>query len=277
VTQRGGPKRAKEERKKIADLKEINQEEAANLKRMEIIKDQKNREDNLRRIVSLSVASLLGSNSATLSKDAFNSGELSSGECDDLGSLMARMRNEVVSSEDTERGLKMDFLNDVLTIDKRSTIVHDNSRNHLFRDLDLQQKPQEPISLKDSVEIFWRSYKYFNSIEEPIIDSEIVGKLLYSTAMFSGDEAAAELQKVIARIPKAPFLILKSTICHFARMGSLVGGRINETLGAVFGASMFRTTNVCSSYSQPIVLSRDGYAGSQKQSKEALYYGWLDG
>jgi hypothetical protein len=100
------------------------------------------------------------------------------------------------------------------------------------------------MTLSESIEIFWRSYKYLNSLEDPILDKESVGKILYAAACFKGEEVVVELQKVVARMPKASFLILKSTVNHFARLGSYAGGRVRDTLGSVFGSAMFRTTNV---------------------------------
>jgi hypothetical protein len=101
------------------------------------------------------------------------------------------------------------------------------------------------MTLGDSIEIFWRSYKYLNSLEDPILDKESIGKILNAAAYCKGDEAVTEMRKVVARMPKASFLILKSTVSHFARLGTFTGGRVKETLGAVFGSAMFRTANVC--------------------------------
>lgn len=140
----------------------------------------------------------------------------------------------------------LNFMKDFMRLDSLSTVDHENKRNAKLRDLDLVQKPLYKLSLAEAIDIYWRCYKYFNSLEAPILDKESIEKLLTVAACYKPPEAVYELQKVVAKIPKTSYLILKSICLHFYRLSMFSDASALFSIGTVFGPCLFRTTNVYS-------------------------------
>jgi len=163
--------------------------------------------------------------------------------CNEIVEILPNFEDELISSEDTEHGLKSDFLQDFMVLDKRNTVLHDNKRNLIVRDVNLVQTAQHQLPLSESIEMYWRAYKYFNSLVEPILDKETVERLLTVAACYKETDCVTELQKIVAKIPKNSYLILKSIIYHFARLGTMSDARSLFSLGTVFGSALFRTKN----------------------------------
>ncbi|TPX33871.1 hypothetical protein SmJEL517_g03356 [Synchytrium microbalum] len=139
---------------------------------------------------------------------------------------------------------KLIFLNDFVQLEARDSDMRDNQRAFIIRDTSIvPTKMITRLTEEDAAKFCYHMYRYIRSVVENIIPGNITLDILRVAEESEDDEAiAASLKRIISKVPRSEYLLLKAIFSHLQRISSLCDIDIVRNLGVVFGPVIFRVT-----------------------------------
>ncbi|KAJ3388841.1 hypothetical protein HDU92_001329 [Lobulomyces angularis] len=159
--------------------------------------------------------------------------------------LYDKIEDDTINTADSEHGLKCSFLEDFIALDKREGQLLENQRNRIIRSSDFLDTEVEELNPQQILDMVWRGYKYLNSLEAPVLESQTVHNILSLAACYNYnmDDCTVEIKKVVAKLPRQSFVVLKAIIAHFKRLSAMSNTDITKGLGSLFGPILLPRLN----------------------------------
>ncbi|KAJ3222001.1 hypothetical protein HK099_002818 [Clydaea vesicula] len=138
-------------------------------------------------------------------------------------------------------GLRENFI----ALDIREGQLLENQRNRIIRSSDFLDTEVEELNPQQILDMVWRGYKYLNSLEAPVLESQTVHNILSLAACYNYnmDDCTVEIKKVVAKLPRQSFVVLKAIIAHFKRLSAMSNTDITKGLGSLFGPILLPRLN----------------------------------
>ncbi|KAI9342275.1 hypothetical protein BDR26DRAFT_859488 [Obelidium mucronatum] len=116
--------------------------------------------------------------------------------------------------------LRTQFVKDFAVLEDRAVKEYQNFWDMRVRNTDIVAHfSLKPYSLAETTQMAWQSYKFLRSLENPIFEYDVAKRLLIVVETdWSMQDKLFEIQKMVAKLPKETFLILKSTLTHLCRI-----------------------------------------------------------
>ncbi|KAJ3024180.1 UNVERIFIED_CONTAM: hypothetical protein HDU68_008301 [Siphonaria sp. JEL0065] len=116
--------------------------------------------------------------------------------------------------------LRTQFVKDFAILEDRAVKEYQNFWDMRVRDMDvIPHYSLKPYSMEETTGMAWQSYVFLRALPSPIVDYDLGKRLLIVIETdWSTQDKLFEIQKMVAKLPKEAFLILKSTLTHLCRI-----------------------------------------------------------
>ncbi|KAJ3294308.1 hypothetical protein HDU79_011181 [Rhizoclosmatium sp. JEL0117] len=143
--------------------------------------------------------------------------------------------------------LRGQFVRDFSILEERAMQEYRNYWDMRVRDMDVIPKfILKPYTLDETCSMAWHSYQYLRALQKPVFDYELAKRLLIIIETdWTTQDKLFELQKLIAKLPKTTFLVLKSTLTHLCRISVVqkLDSHMFRQVSNAFAPILFRITS----------------------------------
>ncbi|KAJ3217648.1 hypothetical protein HDU67_007471 [Dinochytrium kinnereticum] len=163
--------------------------------------------------------------------------------------IVEKMEDEPLPTRDHElslRELRVIFVNDFAIIDNRATAIRENEMAMLLRDIDvLPNAHVEAISPELICEMCWNLFRYLRAVLPDCLVPKEVGLNIIDVMEQEEEEEHRkfEMQRIIAKLPREDFVIIKAVLGHLARLGEAFyaeGVHLHKAIAFLFSNLLFQ-------------------------------------
>ncbi|KAJ3389130.1 hypothetical protein HDU84_009134 [Entophlyctis sp. JEL0112] len=169
-----------------------------------------------------------------------------------------------------EHALRTMFIQDFVTLEKRSVQEYENYWDMRVRDINVVPRHFiRPLTFEEVCQIGWTMFAYLRTVSQPLFPYELGTRLhVIIETDWSTQEKLFEIQKLFSKLPIQTFQVLKAMLTHLCRMCVAM-----KTDTHLFRSIIYKEEKYMEAHPSPLQFSMDSLDAecdeSQVDSEEA--------